>query len=109
MASNYQYLTDAEKCYYNAYTRLRQLSDWEGFTDTQGQEKDAARSWLVNQRKEIWRCAEGKKPQSCKPGWDINQRRQRYEFLKDGNLDSGEPGGTSASCRPARGRRARSA
>src|SRR5262245_6741803 len=94
MASNYQYLTDAEKCYYNAYTRLRELSDWEGFTDTQRSEADQARSWLVNQRKEIWRCAEGKKPESCKPGWNINNRRKRYEFLKDANLNSGSPGGT---------------
>jgi len=94
MADNYDALTDTEKCYWNAYTRLRELSDWEGFTDTQRSEADAARAWLVNQRKEIWRCAEGKKPESCKPGWNINNRRKRYEKLKDASLNSGSPGGT---------------
>jgi hypothetical protein len=91
MADHYAQLTPAEQCYWNAYTRLRQLSDWEGFTDGQAQAKEQARAWLVNQRQEIWRCAEGKKPDQCKPGWEINQRRERYEQLKDDNLNTGSP------------------
>src|SRR5215510_1362371 len=91
MADHYDVLTDAEKCYWNVYTRLRQLSDWAGFTDGQDQARQVSRDWLVNQRKEIWRCAEGKKPESCKPGWDINNRRARYAQLKDASLNTGSP------------------
>lgn len=91
MADHYNALTDTEKCYWNVYTRLRELSDWEGFTDGQDKARQQARDWLVNQRKEIWRCAEGKKPESCKPGWNINQRSQRYAQLKDASLNSGSP------------------
>jgi len=93
MADHYDKLTAAERCYWNAYTRLRQLSDWEGFTDGQSQAKDQARAWLQNQRQEIWRCAEGKKPESCKPGWGINDRQARYDQLKDESLNSGSPHG----------------
>jgi hypothetical protein len=93
MADHYAQLTPTEQCYWNAYTRLRQLSDWAGFTDTQRIEKEAARDWLVNQRKFIWRCAEGKETPEYKAGWDINQRAERYDQLKDDKLNSGEPHG----------------
>src|SRR5262245_56628986 len=90
MADNYGKLTEAEKAYWDIYTRLRELSDWAGFTDGQEQTKQAARDWLVNQRKAIWRCAEGKDPDKCKPGWNIQYRQQRYEQLKDDSLNSGD-------------------
>lgn len=91
MADHYDQLTATEKCYWNIYTRLRQLSDWDGFTDTQDAERGAARDWLVGQRKFIWRCAEGKETPEYKAGWGINQRSQRYAQLADDSLNSGSP------------------
>lgn len=91
MADHYDQLTDAEKCHWNAYTRLRELSDWEAFTETQDAERGAARDWLVAQRKFIWRCAEGKETPEYKSGWNINQRSERYAQLKDDSLNAGSP------------------
>jgi len=93
MADHYDKLTDTEKCYWNAYTRLRQLSDWDGFTDGQAQAKDDGRAWLVNQRQFIWRCAEGKEQPKYQPGWGIQNRQARYDQLKDESLNSGSPHG----------------
>jgi hypothetical protein len=89
MADHYDDLTVTEKCYWNVYTRLRELSDWEGFTDGQDEARAQARDWLVNQRKEIWRCAEGKKQCDGGAGWNVNQRAERYEQLKDESLNAG--------------------
>ncbi len=89
MADHYDQLTEAEKAYWDIYTRLRELSDWEGFSDGQENIKNLARDWLVNQRKFIWRCAEGKETPQYKAGWDINQRSERYEQLKDDKLNNG--------------------
>jgi len=86
----YSDLTEWEQHYWDEYGTLRAITDWSGFTDAQENRKQAARDALVNQRKEIWRCAEGKKPESCKPGWDINNRRARYEQLKDDRLNTAE-------------------
>jgi hypothetical protein len=91
MSDHYDQLTSTEQCYWNCYTRLRQLSDWAGFTDAQDQERQKARDWLVNQRKFIWRCAEGKEQPEYKPGWDINQRQARYDQLSDDSLNTGSP------------------
>src|SRR5262245_20961534 len=90
MADNYDKLTPAEKCYWNVYTRLRQLSDWSGFTDTQDKTRDAARVWLVNQRGYIWRCAEGK-VSGVKSGWNVNNRAARYAQLRNESLNTGSP------------------
>jgi hypothetical protein len=68
---------------------LREISDWDGFSDAQDSIRADARAWLVNQRKYIWRCAEGKIP-DVQAGWDINQRRERYEQLKDERLNTSE-------------------
>jgi hypothetical protein len=89
MADHYDQLTDTEAAYWDIYTRLRALSDWDGFTDGQESHKDAARSWLINQRKFIWRCAEGKETPEYKAGWDINQRSERYAQLDENNLNAG--------------------
>jgi hypothetical protein len=91
MADNYGKLTPTEQCYWNVYTRLRQLSDWAGFTDGQEQAKDGARSWLQYQRKEIWRSAQPKGDGGDGKGWDANNRRERYEQLSDDSLNSGTP------------------
>jgi hypothetical protein len=50
MADNYKYLTEAEKAYWDIYTRLRELSDWDGFSSGQGATKQSARDWLIAQR-----------------------------------------------------------
>ena len=84
----YSDLTETEQHYWDEYGTLRAITDWAGFTDAQENRKQAARTWLQEQRKEIWRCAEGKKPESCKPGWNINNRSARYETLKDDNLNT---------------------
>ena len=91
MADNYDKLTPAEQCYWNIYTRLRQLSDWPAFTDGQDQAKATSRSWLVAQRKQIWRAAQPKADGGDGKGWDVNNRRQRYAQLADASLNSGSP------------------
>ncbi len=82
MADHYGKLTPAEKAYWDAYTRLRELSDWSGFTDGQISRKEATRNWLVNQRKSIWRAAQDS-------GWDKHDRQARYDQLKDESLNAG--------------------
>lgn len=42
----------------------------------------------MEQRKFIWRCAEGK-VDGMQAGWDVNQRAERYEQLKDASLNAG--------------------
>ena len=89
MADHYDKLTEAEKAYWDIYTRLREISDWEGFSEAQENIKDLARDWLVNQRKFIWRCAEGKETPDYKAGWGINNRQARYDQLSDDKLNNG--------------------
>jgi hypothetical protein len=89
MADNYKYLTEAEKAYWDVYTRLRSLSDWEGFSDQQETTKQQARDWLVAQRKEIWRAAQPK-PDGDGKGWSVNNRSQRYDQLQDTSLNTGD-------------------
>jgi hypothetical protein len=84
-------LTEAEQAHWNEYTNLRGISDWPGFDDAQDKRRQDSRDWLVNQRKFIWRCAEGKETPKYDAGWGINQRQARYDFLKDDNLNSGAP------------------
>src|SRR4029077_247068 len=84
----YSDLTETEQHYWDEYGTLRAITDWDGFTAAQNNRKLAARDWLVNQRKEIWRCAEGKKNCSGGAGWDVNNRAARYETLKDESLST---------------------
>src|SRR5215467_13129927 len=91
MADHYDQLTPAEQCYWNVYTRLRQLSDWPAFTDGQAKQKSAALAWLQAQRKEIWRSAQPKADGGDGKGWDVNQRRERYAQLQDDSLYAGTP------------------
>lgn len=86
---SYSDLTETEQHLWDEYETLRAITDWEGFTEAQDNRKHASRDWLVNQRKTIWRAAEGELP-GYAPGWDINNRRARYEQLKDDRLNSGE-------------------
>jgi hypothetical protein len=88
MADNYNKLTEAEKAHWDEYTRLRELSDWAGYSDEQDERRAIARDWLVEQRKYIWRCAEGK-IDGVQAGWDINYRSARYAQLGTDSLNVG--------------------
>lgn len=89
MADYYESLTDGEKAYWDIYTRLRELSDWDGFTDTQNLTKGAARDWLVERRKEIWRSAQPSSDGGDGKGWNHADRSERYKQLKDDKLNNG--------------------
>jgi hypothetical protein len=88
MADHYAQLTETEAAYWDIYTRLRELSDWEGYSEGQDAIRQLARDWLEAQRKYIWRCAEGK-IDGVQSGWDVNQRSERYAQLKADSLNGG--------------------
>lgn len=87
---SYGDLTEGEQAHWNEYTNLRQISDWPGFDAAQDQRRADSRTWLQERRKEIWRLAQDP-PKGDGQGWDHANRRARYEFLKDSNLNSGAP------------------
>jgi hypothetical protein len=84
-------LTEAEQAHWNEYTNLRGISDWPGFDDAQDKRRQDSRNWLTQQRAFIKSCAEGKETPEYQSGWNVNKRQQRYDFLSDGNLNSGVP------------------
>lgn len=90
MATDYDLLTPAEQDTFNEYTRLRQLSDWSGFTADQQARKDAAGVWIADRRDYISALAEGEVPGET-PGWDTADRRERWDYL--GTTASGSPHG----------------
>lgn len=88
--SSYSDLTKAERSHWDEYQTLREISDWLGFDAAQEERKQDARKWLVDRRKEIWRSAQ-KKPKGDGKGWNVANRRERYDFLRDDNLNKGAP------------------
>jgi len=90
VTATYGDLTDQEQAFWNEYETLREISDWVGFDAAQQQRKEAARKWLVNRRKEIWRLAQPK-PKGDGGGWRRYNRRQRYNMLRDDSLNAGAP------------------
>src|SRR5262245_14005531 len=88
MSTHYDLLTEGEQAYWDAYANLRSISDWAGFSDTQNQRKMNARTWLQEKRKDIWRLAQPESEGGDGQGWDHANRRERYETLKDENLNS---------------------
>lgn len=88
---SYGHLSRTEKAHWNEYQGLRRISDWPGFDDLTRADADAARTWLVEQRKNIWRAAQPKADGGDGKGWTANDRRERWEFLKDENLNIGAP------------------
>lgn len=54
---------------------------WNSAYDAQKERKLANLHALENQRKTIWRRAEGTEPSEDGPGWDVNNRRKRYDNL----------------------------
>jgi hypothetical protein len=83
-------LTEAEQAHWCEYTNLRGISDWPGFDTLQDQRRADSRAWLDERQDYIWHLAEGNVPGET-PGWDVANRRERYEFLKPENLNSGAP------------------
>lgn len=91
MAAAYSDLTAAEKAHWNEFCNLRHISGWIGFDADQNARKIAARKWLVERRKEIWRLAQPKSKGGDGQGWKTANRRNRHTFLKDENLNRGAP------------------
>jgi hypothetical protein len=87
---SYGDLTEAERAHWNEYTNLRGISDWPGFDEDQDQRRADSRTWLQERRKEIWHLAQDA-PNGDGNGWNYANRRARYEFLKDDNLNKGAP------------------
>jgi hypothetical protein len=87
MSTHYDLLTEGEKCYWDAYARLREISDSQGFDADQDAERGACRSWLQEKRKTIWRLAQPESEGGDGKGWDANNRSERYETLKDDHLN----------------------
>jgi hypothetical protein len=86
MSTHYDVLTDGEKAHWDEYATLRSISDWAGFTADQDKRRADARAWLQEKRKDIWRLAQDP-PKGDGNGWDHAHRRERYETLKDDNLN----------------------
>lgn len=87
---SYGDLTEAEQAHWNEYTNLRAISDWPGFDAAQDQRRADSRKWLQDRRVYIGELAEGE-VEGEKPGWDVANRKARYDFLADKNLNSGAP------------------
>jgi hypothetical protein len=88
MSTHYDLLTEGEQAHWDAYANLRAISDWAGFQPSQGTRKSNARTWLQQKRKEIWRLAQPESEGGDGQGWDHADRRERYETLKDQNLNN---------------------
>jgi hypothetical protein len=88
LATHYELLTDGEKAHWDEYATLRSISDWAGFTAEQDQRRADARAWLQARRKEIWRLAQPQEKGGDGKGWDVSNRRERYETLKDKHLNT---------------------
>lgn len=90
MAGKYGDLTEAEQAHWNEYTNLRGIADWPGFDDAQDQRRADSRTWLQDRRAYIKDLAEGN-VEGQKAGWDTANRKSRYDFLADSNLNAGAP------------------
>jgi hypothetical protein len=86
VSTHYDLLTEGEKAHWDEYATLRSISDWAGFQPDQDRRRADARAWLQEKRKEIWRLAQDP-PEGDGKGWDHANRRERYETLKDANLN----------------------
>jgi hypothetical protein len=86
VSTHYELLTEGEQAHWDEYATLRAISDWAGFTEDQDERRADARGWLQEKRKEIWRLAQPA-PKGDGQGWDHADRRERYETLKDENLN----------------------
>lgn len=87
MSTHYELLTEGEQAHWDEYATLRSISDWAGFQPAQDQRRADARAWLQAKRQEIWRLAQPAEDGGDGKGWDVADRRERYETLKDDNLN----------------------
>jgi hypothetical protein len=87
LSTHYEVLTEGEQAHWDEYATLRSISDWAGFTEEQDERRADARGWLQEKRKEIWRLAQPA-PEGDGKGWDHADRSDRYETLKDKNLNA---------------------
>jgi hypothetical protein len=87
---SYGALTEGEQAHWNEYTNLRAISDWAGFDAAQDERRADSRTWLQERREYIRALAEGE-IEGEEPGWDTADRRERYDFLADSNLNTGAP------------------
>lgn len=83
-------LTTAEKAHWDEYTNLRGISDWAGFDADQDERRGDSRTWLQDRREYIRELAEGEVSGET-PGWDVANRKARYNQLADSKLNSGSP------------------
>lgn len=88
--SDYGLLTEGEQAHWNEYCNLRGIKDWPGFDAAQDQRRADSRTWLQERRAYIFDLANGN-VEGQKPGWNVANRKQRYDFLADKNLNSGAP------------------
>jgi hypothetical protein len=89
MSDHYDALTEGEAAHWDEYERLRELSDWPGFTAEQDARRQTARDWLVAKRKQIWRLSQPAEAGGDGLGWDHAQRSERYAQLADDSLNGG--------------------
>jgi hypothetical protein len=87
--SSYGDLTEGEQAHWNEYTNLRQISDWPGFDDAQDDRRAYARAWLQDRRAQLWHDLNDEPIDEEANA--ANKRAQRYDFLKDENLNTGAP------------------
>lgn len=85
---NYGDLIESEAAHWNEYTNLRGISDWPGFDEPQDNRRSESKYWLTNRMAYLVDLAEGNISHEP-PGWDLNKRGLRYDFLSTQN--SGVP------------------
>jgi hypothetical protein len=73
---------------WDEYTQQRKISDWPGANDTTDARRMDARHWILDRMEYIADCAYGE-VDGKEPGWNVSNRRARYDFLATYN--SGDP------------------
>jgi hypothetical protein len=86
-ADHYDELSEGEQAHWDEYTRLRELSDWPGYSDAQRARKEAARAWLDERRAELWHDLTDEPVNDAEN--EANDRRERYEQLAPDKLNGG--------------------
>jgi hypothetical protein len=87
--SSYGDLNEGEQAHWNEYTNLRQISNWPGFDAAQDKRRGDSRTWLQDRRAQLWNDLYSEPVDDAAN--QRNKRAQRYDFLKDQNLNTGAP------------------
>jgi hypothetical protein len=80
----YSDLWDTERAHWDEFTRLREISDNEGFSGAQNTRKTQSKQWLKDRRAHIKEQAEAEQN-----GWEKENRKARYDQLAEDKLNSG--------------------